>query len=221
MTASRKFFDELRSAYLIAGVLFGGIIAFSLAFYFEVAKLHRNISENSAVEILQLALLTAVGFMFLTRGARRPDWRGGMILVGGFFLCAGIRELDSFFDKLLFHGAWIPFACAVAAVCTVFAWREKTSTFDGLSAVAADRNFALLCVGMAVLLVFSRLFGGKHVWSALAELAGDADGVVDVRFFKNFGEEVTEALGDVIIFLWAVLFRGPDSVKGGNRNALD
>ncbi len=215
MTSLRKFFNEFRSVPVIAGVLFGGVIAFSLTFYFEVAKLHHNISESSIVEILQLALLLVVGLMFFVRGALKPDWRGGMVLVGGFFACAGIREMDAFFDKALFHGAWAPIACVVAAFCAFLAWRNKDSVLEGLSAVANDRNFALLCLGLVILLVFSRLFGSKHVWNALGELANVPPESTNLRIFKNFGEEVTEALGDIVIFLWAVLFRGAAPAGNG------
>lgn len=45
------------------------------------------------------------------------------MLVGGFFLCMLIREMDFAFDAL-WHGAWVWFALAVALVCLWYAARH-------------------------------------------------------------------------------------------------
>ena len=109
------------------------------------------------------------------------------MLVGGFFLCMLIREMDFAFDAL-WHGAWVWFALAVALVCLWYAARHIAATLRGLADFVTHPGYGMMCAGLLCILVFSRLFGMSVLWQTLM-----LDGYN--RVVKNMVEEGCELLG--------------------------
>ena len=153
--------------------------------------------ENSLVEFAQLGLLVATGGMLWAAAGKNASARGGLALAGGLFLAAAARECDAWLDPLA-KWAWMVPALGVAAISAVWAWRNRESVVPGLAAVCRTRHFGVLAAGMAVMLVFSRIFGQKAMWRPLL-------GEELYRVVKNVAEEGLELLGDALIFAWAVL----------------
>lgn len=177
-------------ASLVCTLVIGAIFA-------EVKLLGGTCTESSPIEYAQTALLAAISGSLFVCAVRRPDLRGGLVLVAGFFLCLLIRENDDLFDRIR-HGFWYPVALCAAFACLVLAWRNRATLLAGLDALCAPRAVAYLAVGLGLLLIFSRLFGSKHLW--LAIYAEDT-----VRTIKSVAEESLELLADAFLALWAVL----------------
>lgn len=163
----------------------------------ELYVLDGTCGENSPVEFAQLGLLAATGILMWTAAVKNAGVRGGLALAGGFFLAAAARECDAWLDPLA-KWAWMVPALGVAAVAGAWAWRNRRSAVPGLVAVCRTRHFGLLAGGMAVLMVFSRVFGRKALWIPIM-------GEDHYRIIKNVVEESLELLGDILIFAWAVL----------------
>ncbi len=156
-----------------------------------------GLGETSATEFSQALLVTVIAGAFAVAAVRRPDLRGGLVLVAGFFLCMAIRENDAWLDRV-HHGFWFPVALAAVAVSLGVAWCNRTTLRAGLGAVCNPRANALLAVGLALLLVFSRIFGSKSFWQAAGIYPAH-------RIVKTVVEETLELLADALLFLWAVL----------------
>ncbi len=90
------------AAFLISGLL----LVFCMAMvYIDVAWMHNALHETSFTEITQAGMLTLLAALFFRAASQRPEQRSALILVGGFYSCMLIRELDYLFD-LIRHGAW-------------------------------------------------------------------------------------------------------------------
>ena len=134
--------------------------------YIDVNWMNDAMHETSITETLQEVMLASVAAMFFWSAHRRPNQRGALILIGGFYSCMLIRELDFVFD-VVEHGSWVWFALATAAACLAMALRSPRGTLDGLVAFVTDRCWLMTVSGMLIVLVFSRLFGMHQLWQHL------------------------------------------------------
>lgn len=180
----------LAAAALCGLVCGAATLDFRLGFIF-------NGSETSITEFTQCVLGAIISASLFISAARRPDLRGGLLLGAGFFLCIVIRENDGLFD-LIHHGFWFPVALAAAAVILALAWKNRSSVRAGLEALCNSRTAALLAVGLALLLVFSRIFGSKAFWTTAGLYQAS-------RAIKTAAEESLELLAYSFLGLWSLL----------------
>lgn len=155
--------------------------------FIDVHWLHNFVHETSLTEAAQELLLLAISGGFFAAARRQAERRSAWMLVGGFFLCMLIREMDFAFDAL-WHGAWVWFALAVALACLVHAARHIAATVRGLAYFVTHPAYGMMCAGLLCILVFSRLFGMSALWQTLM-----LDGYN--RVVKNMVEEGCELLG--------------------------
>ena len=179
--------------FLVASTVCGLVLA---AIFFDLKSGGiANGSETSVTEFAQAALIGTISLLLFAVAARRPDLRGGLVLSAGFFLCMVIWENDGWLDAIR-HGLWYPVALAAAAVCLVIAWRYRSSVQAGLEALCNPCTVAWEVVGLALLLVFSRIFGSKALWMSTDLYS---------RVVKTVAEESLELLADAFLFVWAIL----------------
>lgn len=164
------------------------VIAFLLSLIFiDVLYLKNGLGEDSLTEICQEAILFAISITFWVLSKRFIRYRAAYILIGGFFACMFIRELDQIFD-LIFHGAWFYLALPVALCCIFYAFLHKKQTVDGLCHFTRQRSYPMMVAGLICVLVFSRLFGMGELWRGI--MGEDFN-----RLAKNMAEEGSELLG--------------------------
>ncbi|MFI8418062.1 hypothetical protein ACQKDS_14285 [Serratia sp. NPDC078593] len=158
----------------------------------DVHWLHNFVHEMSLTEFAQEILLAIIVFSFFISAKRHPLYRHSRVLIGGFFLCMLIRELDFVFDYL-HHGAWVWLALFTTVVCVWYAIRQPKATVDGLAHFFTHSSYGMMCAGLLCILVFSRLFGMHQLWQDLMLDRYD-------RVVKNMVEEGCEILGYALCF---------------------
>jgi hypothetical protein len=183
------------AAFLFATLF---LVAMMSAIYIDVNWLNDAMHETSLTETLQEVMLASVAVMFFLSSRRRAAQRGALILIGGFYSCMLIRELDFVFD-VVEHGSWVWFALATAAASLALALRAPRGTLEGLVAFVTHRSWLMTASGLLIVLVFSRLFGMHQLWQHLM-----LDGYN--RVVKNIAEEGTELLGYSICWLASVRY---------------
>ncbi|MCF7353702.1 hypothetical protein [Vibrio sp. CK2-1] len=159
---------------------------------YDLIYLKQGIGETSLTEYFQEIILLLSSLSFAYTAYKEPSTRHFCTLVAGFFGCMFIRELDGLFDQI-FHGFWVVPALILAVTCTIFASRNIKQTIHTFSHFTQSRHFFSLCIGMALLLVFSRLFGMGHFWQGIL-------GPEYNRIIKRVAEEGLEVLGYTVIF---------------------
>lgn len=164
---------------------------------YDVFTLHNNIPEQSATEYTEQLLLFLTSLLFVFLGIKHTLYRQGLFLVAGFFSCLFVRELDSFFDELFFHGFWIYPALLIAMITISYALLARKQTLASLFLFMKNHNFVVLCLGLSIIFVFSRLLGMGSMWHQIL-------GNNYLRIIKNIIEETSELLGYTIIFYAAV-----------------
>ena len=152
----------LRFMILIALVLFGiGMI------FIDIFIANTRILEVSFTEISQELILALIAGLFWM-SSRQPGQRGIGILVGGFFACMLVRELDGLFDPIS-YGFWLWPALTMAGICLFLAFGKEHAqreTLSSLAELSTRPSFGLIMGGLAVL-VFSRLFGMGYLWHGI------------------------------------------------------
>ncbi|MEX3240341.1 hypothetical protein [Serratia quinivorans] len=172
------------SHFLLCSLLLAGLVGL---IFIDVHWLHNFVYETSLTEIAQELILAAIASCFFIVAYRDAVYRPAWMLIGGFFLCMLIREMDFAFD-MLWHGSWIWFAVAVALICLGYASRHIAATLQGLAHFVTHPSYGMMCAGLLCILVFSRLFGISLLWQTLM-----LDGYN--RVVKNMVEEGCEVLG--------------------------
>ncbi|MEA9391583.1 hypothetical protein SJI19_13695 [Acerihabitans sp. TG2] len=184
MRQDLRFILERFGLFIICSIAIGLIIGMM---FIDIHWIHNSVHETSLVEITQEVLLLVMVSIFFYQAYRYPLLRHSLVLVGGFFTCMLIRELDFLMDVIR-QGAWFWFASAVAAICVIFALRRPATTLTGLVAFLKHPSYGMMIAGLLCVLVFSRLFGMQILWKGI--LSGDYQ-----RVAKNMAEEGTELLG--------------------------
>ena len=73
---------------------------------FDIAVFDLDCDERGVVEVAQALMLLTIFALMTVAAFRRPDLRGGLVLIAGFFLDMLIRENDGFLDRIR-HGCWV------------------------------------------------------------------------------------------------------------------
>ena len=183
--------------------LVAGVVLFSLptVLFFVDARSGRGVAENGYVESTQVASLV-LSALLLGAAAKRSALRRDGLATALLFIALGvggmaIRELDGFFDKLLFHGAWKIVVLPIALGIVVLIARQRRRWIDSLAALLDTHVGMLLEIFVLTLLVFSRTFGIKALWETLFSQTTNLHLMADqvpyaARAAKNVAEEVTE-----------------------------
>ena len=107
-----------------------------------------------------------------------------------FLATLAIREHDFLFEKTWLH--WSIPALITGLSAVAWAWFQRDKIASALTAWTAHPASSMLLVGLATLLVFSRLFGKEALWQTML---GDNYH----RSMKNMVEESTELFGYALI----------------------
>ncbi|WP_275555253.1 hypothetical protein [Mixta sp. Marseille-Q2659] len=197
--------DEIKIIALKFASFFGCALFLALMMglvFIDVYWMHDAVHETSFTETFQEIQLGTIALMFFLCAIRQQNLRYSLLLIGGFFTCMLIREMDFLFDEIR-HGAWVWFALAVAAVCLWRAALHPSATLSGLVHFLHHPSWNMMAAGLLTILVFSRLFGVHELWETLM-----LDGYN--RTVKNMAEEGTELLGysfcllSSVQYLWEV-----------------
>ncbi|QWA12814.1 hypothetical protein GTU79_09120 [Sodalis ligni] len=179
-------------------LIFAAIVsAFQLLLFIDVRFLHDSVNEISLTEISQEIILFAIVVLHLWL-IRVPAHRAVNVLVGGFFTCLLVREMDFAFDVIQ-YGSWFWVAMAVCVLCVAVAALDYRRTLAGLADYFRHPGYGLVCAGLLTVLVFSRLMGMGGLWQALLQDAY-------VRTVKNAVEEGGELFGYVLCLLGTLLY---------------
>lgn len=173
--------------------------------FIDVRWMNNGVHETSFTEIAQELLLLAVALLFFHGAWRRPEVRPTLVLVGGFFTCMLIRELDFLFDELS-HGSWVWFALTVAVLCIAIAILQPKRAVAGLADLLRHPSWGMMCAGLLTILVFARLFGMRALWQHLM-----LDGYNHT--VKNMAEEGCELLGYSLCLLASLGYLCADRLK--------
>ncbi|MEI2266696.1 hypothetical protein [Erwinia sp. CGal63] len=174
--------------------------------FIDVRWMNDGVHESSFTEVAQELILLFIALLFFHAAYRRPDVRPSLMLIGGFFSCMLIRELDFLFDELS-HGSWVWFALAAAAVCVAVALLQPKRAVAGLADLLRHPGWGMMCAGLLTILVFARLFGMRDLWQHLM-----LDGYNHT--VKNMAEEGCELLGYSLCLLASLSYLCSRPLKG-------
>lgn len=177
----------------------------------------RKFTENSFTEWMQLTYILGTAFLFILAGRRFAPLKPVAYLVGGGFLVIMIREMDGYLDAI-YHGAWLPFALVALAVTLAVVYRHRQNFRESVSRFLSTPAFGYFAAGGIGLMVFSRLFGSKNVWTTLFQVEW-LDPLTPMYFAKSAAQEGTELFAYCLLFcaaveLYSFVRRQPDQAPG-------
>lgn len=182
-------------------ILFRYVI-YSLAFFgmifaiWKLAAVHgdRLFAEGSILEDVQFFLMVAGVVVALWAAFRPLGFRVLPLMFASLCGLAALRELDSFFDRLLPSSGWqLPFIILFLG-SLVIAWKHRKAFVDQLRDFARHRSFGTLWAGFMLAIPYAQLIGHGPL---MHQLFGDAYH----RPMKRVIEESAETLGYLVILI--------------------
>ena len=192
MTRLQNDINSIKRALWEASSVFLACIIVTSILYLEVVIIGGTCGEDSLVEAMQVLLLFVSSILFLQVAETTKHIAGGMYLISGFILCMALRELDAVTD-LIPYVSWVHLVAIAVSGSAWLAYKNKDTVIRGLAVFARSRASVFMMTGLVCVLIFSRLFGSKHIWYTLYD-------VERVRILKNVVEEGLEFFGDALIF---------------------
>ncbi|MCE7032174.1 hypothetical protein LY625_06005 [Lysobacter sp. GX 14042] len=194
--------NELRFVGAIAGRYAGLALLTALPvllFHLDTLWLGNNIGEWSLVELVAEAFVLSCILSFARLARHSAVDRRFAVLVAAFFACVLVRELDALLD-LVFDGLWQLLVTVIAVSALAWAWRDVPGTVVPMRHFLLSRQGSTMAAGLAIVLVFSRLFGMGDIWSQFVDLES-------ARVVKNAIEECTELLGYTLAMVASAGYR--------------
>lgn len=178
---------------------FVSIAVIFLLTYFVMAQDFKlgEIKENGYVENTQLLFLGITMIILVVIAVKYTTLRLYNSILALFFFTHFIRENDARFEDYLFEYAWNIPAYSAVLVAIILLAKNWKKYLNQLYSVKESIHFGILIVGVAILHLFSRLYGKKTNWMGLFEII-DAP-MEQYRSIKDASEECVELLAYSII----------------------
>ena len=125
--------------------------------------------EDGAVELLQLALLSASAAFLLAAsshaGRFKPTYRAMSLTT----MAAAVGEFENVLQTLIPSpwSKWMFLPFLVVALYYVLRYKRESLRFVGLASRHPASGF--IAAGLIIIYVFSRFFGSRHFWEATLE----------------------------------------------------
>lgn len=179
---------KMTKKFFIYSFLFLGL---NLILRLDFTYLNLSFGEVSITEFTQSILLLLTSYSFFKIGHKNEKLKRASFLMGSFFIVLLIREQDHYLDNLIL-GSWFYPALIVSFSAIIYAFKKKKETVQGMTEIMKVKEFDILVLGMAMLLVFSRLYGMGDFWKEVMDENY-------IRIIKNISEEAIELLSYLII----------------------
>lgn len=158
----------------------------------------QSFKENSNTEHAQDILLLISTILCLYIGYHYSKIKSLTYTLATLLFISFIREMDAFFDAVLFHGAWFYIALATLVIYFATMFKNLKTIPSELALIVNQSAAGLVTIGLLIIHVFSRLYGRKKMWKAL--MGEDKF----IRIVKDASEEGLELLGYSIIFIGVI-----------------
>lgn len=191
--------QEIRVAILEFVVLTLGTLFVPTALVLDLLVFKNGVSELSVTELSQEGVVLASAIVLGVRAHRQPEERGLLTLMSGFFACMFVRELDCFFDIVVYHGFWVWLVFAIAVVSIGYTFSSQAPFWTPLRHYIGTRSQLLIVIGLLIVLGLSRTLGSGHlIWRHVCS----SD---EVALLKNSLQEALELFGYLFVFAGCLL----------------
>lgn len=127
--------------------------------WLDTTWFQHGMNEVSLTELMQETLLALCVLTCVYKAVRFEEARGALILAAGFFLCMFFREMNF----ILSEGLWLVPVVITVLISVTWAWHYRTSAVAGIARYAQSTSCQTFIFGLAMLLIFSRMFGSSHL----------------------------------------------------------
>lgn len=151
-------------------------------------------AEESYTEIAQEAILFAIVFIgwFVSRNAaQHKKFILFLVLFAAVFF---VREFNNYLTDNFFKGAWQSIALFVLIPGIVYFYKNRRQLKEEVLSLKETASFGIIMLGGILLIVFSRIYGNKHIWMNFM-------GTDYNRTIKEVSEESIELMAYTVIFI--------------------
>ena len=153
------------------------------------------------LDYAKFVVIFAAAASMAVAAVRHREWRGGLALLSSLFLAAAMNELEAPLRPLFpnLTEPELPLIVAFIVLGVVLAAAHRGTTRQGLNAIYHNRRFPLLVAGLCAVSFLPNLASYHRLWDLAAPQT-------DTSFLRDVVEHGVEAVGDVLLLVWSILF---------------
>ena len=137
--------------FLLLAVLLTSIRFMALA---DAETVLAGDSESTLTQYSQEALILLSAILFAICARQRPESRGFLVLVAGFFGCMFIREFNNLLDMIA-YGFWVYPVALLAISSIVYARFSSGQVLEPMVEFTRTRSYAYVSMGLLIVIIFS------------------------------------------------------------------
>ena len=153
--------------------------------------------EHGVVENLQIACLWLSTLIFSIQIILLKKHRALLMLFASFCCFASIRELDSFFERLLPLVSW-KFSCLFPIGAIGYLIYDRKQAAKSITAFIGTPAFSLMTTLMFIFIAVAQVIGNKEL------ILNSNPGLQDVKLVRRLLEEGTELIAYFLLVLSSV-----------------
>lgn len=153
--------------------------------------------EHGVVENLQIACLWLSTLIFSIQIILLKKHRALLMLFASFCCFASIRELDSFFERLLPLMSW-KFSCLFPIGAISYLIYDRKQAAKSITAFIGTPAFSLMTTLMFIFIAVAQVIGNKEL------ILNSNPGLQDVKLVRRLLEEGTELIAYFLLVLSSV-----------------
>ncbi|ENG5982650.1 MULTISPECIES: hypothetical protein [unclassified Vibrio] len=184
--------------YKISYLIF--LVIYTLATIYFSVQMDKSTSENSLIEMTQIAFVLFSSLMCLYKSKEYLELKHILVIISSFFMVIFVREMDYHIEQYFPHGSWkYPAWIIIVSVC-YFCFNNIVNIKNEVKLFISHSSFTTLTIGFFIVFLFSRFAGYGDFW---VEFMGNSYN----RDVKNLVEESLELLGYAILLNGVLLIK--------------
>tara|TARA_R110000868_G_scaffold55508_2_gene172626 strand:+ start:835 stop:1431 length:597 start_codon:yes stop_codon:yes gene_type:complete len=173
--------------------LYSLILSISAGFVF-LDSTQLQSAEDSYTEMAQEAMLFLIAIIGWFYSRKTDQYKTFILFLVAFSSVFFIREFNNYLSDNFFKGAWQVGVLIILIPSIIYFYKKRVLLKSDVLALKETAPFGIIMLGGILLIVFSRIYGNKHIWM---NFMGDNY----LRMIKEVSEESIELMAYTVIFI--------------------
>lgn len=173
--------------------LYSLILSISAGFVFLDSSQLQS-AEDSYTEVAQESFLFLIVLIGWFASRKLSHFKTFILFLVVFAAVFFVREFNNYLSDNFFKGAWQVGVLIILIPSIIYFYKKRAQLKSDVLALKESAPFGIIMLGGIQLIVFSRIYGNKHIWMNFMDENY-------LRMIKEVSEESIELMAYTVIFI--------------------